>query len=146
MCDIAQPRAKLRPLLSDDRDAHLRRVLKPLSVSRLIPFRRYVEDMGGVTTEAPARVLESLGKLLREHRCTLIYSLFACGMSLHSAVLDFLELAEHISPSKIDRGDYTRGCYKAPPSIVNKALDALPHFIWIVAGSSSVERVNSRHV
>lgn len=84
--------------------------------------------MGGLT-EAPLGILEPLGKLLHEHHCTLTCLLFACGMRLHSALLDFLEPVENIPPSKIDRGDYARGCYEAPLSIVNIALDTLPHFI-----------------
>ena len=84
--------------------------------------------MGGLT-EAPPEVLEPLGNLLHEHRYTLVCLLFARGMCLHSALLDFLEPVENISPSKIERGDYARGCYEAPLSIVNIALDALPHFI-----------------
>jgi hypothetical protein len=95
--------------------------------------------MGGLTTEAPPGILGPLGKFLREHLCTPICLLFACSMSLHSALLDFLEPVEHISPSKIDRGDYARGRYESLPSIANIALDALPHFMWIVTGSSLVD-------
>ena len=94
-----------------------------------------MEDMGG-PTEASPRVLESLGKPLHEHHCTLICSLFTCGVCLHSALLDFLEPVENISPSEIKGGDYARGCYEALLSIVNIALDALPHFIMSAAGSS----------
>lgn len=79
-------------------------------------------------------------KAFREHRRAFIHLLFACGMSLHSALLDILEPMKNISPSKIDCGDYARGCYEAPPSIVNIALDALPHFRWIVAGPGLVNR------
>lgn len=84
--------------------------------------------MGG-PTKAPPGVLEPLGKPLHEHRCTLICLLFACGMCLHSALLDFLEPMKNISPSKIEGGDHARGCYEALLSIVNIALDALPHFM-----------------
>ena len=84
--------------------------------------------MGGLT-EAPPGVLEPPETLMHEHRCTSMCLLFACGVCLHSALLDFLEPVQDISPSKIKRGDYARGCYEAPLSIVNIALDALPHFI-----------------
>lgn len=99
---------------------------------------------GELATEAPPGVLEPLGKLLYEHHCILICLLFACGMSLHSALLNFLEPVEDISPSKIDSGDYARGCYEALPSIVNIALDALPHFIMSDAGSRLVDPTESR--